>query len=64
MFSGKLAATTAALVATALAALLVCAGTHRREAQDDRPIRFWSFSELQQPRGEVRWRARPRWAAC
>ena len=52
--SGKLVATTAALVATALAALLVCAGAHRRERQDDRPIRFWSFSELRQPAGNVK----------
>ncbi|HEX5899767.1 MAG TPA: Calx-beta domain-containing protein, partial [Solirubrobacteraceae bacterium] len=52
--SRKLVTTTAALAATALAALLVCAGVASAQAQDNRPIRLWSFSELQQPAGNVR----------
>jgi uncharacterized delta-60 repeat protein len=52
--TGKLVAATAALVATALAALLVCAGVASAQGQDNRPIRLWSFTELQQPAGNVK----------
>jgi hypothetical protein len=55
VFSRRLVGTTAALAATALAVLLVCAGVaSAAQSQDDPPIRFWSFSELQQRAGEVR----------
>ena len=54
MFGGKLVGTTAAVAASALAVLLVCAGVASARSQDDRPIRFWSFSELQQPAGNVK----------
>jgi uncharacterized delta-60 repeat protein len=54
MFRGKLVGTTAAFAATALALLLACAGVASARSQDDRPIRFWSFSELRQPAGNVK----------
>jgi uncharacterized delta-60 repeat protein len=49
----KLVGTTAAVAATGLAVLLACAGVASAQSQDDRPVRFWSFSELQQRAGEV-----------
>ena len=54
MFGRTLVGTTAAIAATALAVLLVCAGVASARGQDDRPIRFWSFSELRQPAGNAK----------
>ena len=53
MFSRNLVGTTASLAATALAALLVGAGGASAQSQDDRPVRFWSFTERQQRGGDV-----------
>ena len=50
-FSGRLGGRTATLAATALAALLACAGVASAQSQDDRPVRFWSFTERQQRGG-------------
>ena len=52
-FSGRLGGRTATLAATALAAQLACAGVASAQSQDDRPVRFWSFTERQQRGGEV-----------
>jgi uncharacterized delta-60 repeat protein len=54
MLGRKLVGTLAAIAGT-LAILLACAGTASASARfDDRPVRFWSFSEIRQGVGKVR----------